>query len=590
MNVNHQEITMQNSHNLLKNQVIFGRTAFAVSLFIALTIVMTWPLTLHINNSVIGWVGDNFYFVWLIGWFQKSIFVLHHLPLSVPTLNYPEGWNIAYNEMTPVMVIIALPVSLIGGPALGYNFSTMLSFVLSGLGVYLWVRHLTKNTSASLIAGTIFAFAPYRMSHIYGHLNLMGTQWFPFYFMSLSNLIETPRRSWKTIVFAAMFLGLIGLTSQYYLYMTLIVTVIYLFGYWFFFDRKLLLQFDFWKRFGVFVLISLPIVMLSVMPYLHLAAQQNMPLRSIEEVRVWSASLTDFLLPSPRHFMIGEWIAKHFNRKLWIENTQYLGVVPLILVVFAFIKRKQVTLINNHIVMILVFTGVFSVLLAMGIDLHWLGQSVKVSVPQLLQRWHPYPETTIPLPGYFLFKFLPFYAGMRVWMRYGIFVSLFVSVLAGIGVAYLLRRLNQPLTKLVFGVIMLLVFVDFYPGVQPLSRISGRSIDIWLASKAGQEAVVQFPFSQVTQPQYTYYTLVHNKPFVGGFFAAFSPPQFRRIQPILNSFPDFRSIEILRDLGVRWVIVDSTHYDNFEQIQGVIESLGLHLLGIIDGQFVYELR
>jgi len=97
-------------------------------------------------------------------------------------------------------------------------------------------------------------------------------------------------------------------------------------------------------------------------------------------------------------------------------------------------------------------------------------------------------------------------------------------------------------------------------------------------------------FISANGQQYTYYTLVHNKPFVGGFFAAFSPPQFRRIQPILNSFPDTRSIEILRDLGVRWVIVDSTQYDHFEQIQGVIESLGLYPSGIIDGQSVYELR
>jgi len=68
---------------------------------------MTWPLVLQMDRAVIGWKGDN--------------------------------------------------------------FSILVSFILSGLGMYLWVRRLTGNTTASIIAGSIFAFAPYRMSHLLGH-------------------------------------------------------------------------------------------------------------------------------------------------------------------------------------------------------------------------------------------------------------------------------------------------------------------------------------------------------------------------------------------------------------------------------------
>lgn len=152
---------------------ILGPLAF----FTALTILMTWPLPLHMADMVYGAPGDNFYFVWLIGWIQKALFQLHTSPLSVPFLNYPEGWNLAYSDIAPSMVGLALPGSLIAGPTFGYNFAALLSFVLSGLGVYLWVHRLTKNTVASLIAGTIFAFAPYRSTKLVaGHFNLMGTQ------------------------------------------------------------------------------------------------------------------------------------------------------------------------------------------------------------------------------------------------------------------------------------------------------------------------------------------------------------------------------------------------------------------------------
>src|SRR5690606_4174924 len=101
---------------------------------------------------------------------------LHQLPLTVSILNYPEGYHLAYTDASPLMILMALPFSLVGGSVLGYNLSMFVSFVLSGLGVYLWVRWLTHNHWAGILAGVLFAFVPYRMSHLYGHLNLMGTQ------------------------------------------------------------------------------------------------------------------------------------------------------------------------------------------------------------------------------------------------------------------------------------------------------------------------------------------------------------------------------------------------------------------------------
>lgn len=566
------------------------RTLWATALFTALTVGITWPLTAQLASAVVGWAGDNFYFVWLVGWYQKSLFVLHSLPLSVPSLNYPEGWNLAYNEMTPAMALIALPASLVGGPTLGYNFAIIVSFVLSGLGVYLWVHRLSNNFGGSLVAGTIFAFAPFRMSHLLGHFNLMGTQWFPFYFLALSNLVETPHRSRRNVVLAAVLLGLIGLTSQYYLYMTLIVSVVFLAGYWLFSDRGIFRQTGAWRRIGAFAVLSLPAVLLPVLPYLQLAIQRGLSPRTLEEVRVWSASPTDFLLPSPKHFLIGEWIAQNFDRRLWIENTLYLGVVALLLTLLAVIRRKQTPVGKPHVVNILVFAALGAFVLALGIDLHWLGQSVVVPVPEFLQRWYPHSQTILPLPGYFLFRFLPLYDGMRVWMRYGIFVSLFVSVLAGLGAAWLLARLKPLSARFACAAILLLVLVDFYPGAQALTNVSGRSVDAWLAAQQGQGAVVQFPFGQSAQPQQTYYTLIHNKPFVGGFFAAFPTSQYQRIQPVLAKFPDTRSVETLRGLGAQWIVVDSTQYKDFDSIRAATQSLGLQLVGDFEGQVLFELR
>src|SRR5690349_18304720 len=73
-------------------------TLIAIGLFIGLTIIMTWPLVIHMDSAVIGWAGDNYVYIWMIGWFQKALFELNFAPLKVPILNYPQGYNLAYTD------------------------------------------------------------------------------------------------------------------------------------------------------------------------------------------------------------------------------------------------------------------------------------------------------------------------------------------------------------------------------------------------------------------------------------------------------------------------------------------------------------
>jgi hypothetical protein len=563
---------------------LWRSTISATLLFTLLTIAMTWPLALQMDKAVIGWIGDNYAFIWMIGWFRKALCELRS-PLFVPMLNYPQGYPLAYADIPFTMVFIGLPASL-STPTLGYNVSMLVSFVLSGLGMYLWVRRLTDNVAAGIIAGIVFAFAPYRMSHLLGHLNLMGTQWFPFYFMSLGDLVSIQKCSWKTIVMASVSLGLVGLTSQYYLYMTLLLSVAYVLSH-LLFARRLVCQSGVWRRLGVFAILALPLVILSVTPYLRVAREGNLT-HTLEAVRSWSASPTDFILPSPKHLLWGEWIGQTFGRKLRIENTLYIGIISALFAPLALLKRKEAAPQGNNTAKALGLTAGAAFVLALGTDLHWLGQPVEISVPQFVRHWYPYSQTWLPLPGYFLFRFLPFYAGMRVWARYGIFVSLFASVLTGIGVAWLLgqakRRLAAPLSML----ILLVALVDLYPGAQPLSTVAIRPVDAWLISQSSG-AVAQFPFSQIKQPQLAYATLIHNKPLIGDPFGTFSTSQSRRIEPILSSFPDQNSVHLLAELGVRWIIVDSARYQDFAQVQAAAQSLGLHFRVVLDGQYVYEL-
>jgi hypothetical protein len=85
------------------------------------------------------------------------------------------------------------------------------------------------------------------------------------------------------------------------------------------------------------------------------------------------------------------------------------------------------------------------------------------------------------------------------------------------------------------------------------------------------------------------YSLYRGQPFIGGFFAAYASPQYRRIGPSLQGFPDAASLATLRSLGVRWVVVDTSQQPNSVGLDRAAAGLGLRLTTIIDGQQVYEL-
>ncbi|MEX0788948.1 MAG: hypothetical protein WD906_07900 [Anaerolineales bacterium] len=561
-------------------RLLAGQPAIAaLAVFVPLTIVWTWPLLLHLQTAVLGQIGDNVYFIWLIRWVQESL-ARGQLSVTVPTLNYPEGWSLAYTEMTPTMVLTALPFSWVAGPTFAYNAAVMLSFPLSGWAAFAWARRHTAGLIAPLIAGVIFGFSPLRFSHaLAGHLNLLGTAWIPWFFLGLSDVLGLRRWSWGPILRTAAFFILIAWTSQYLLYMTSILAIVYVIGYLLCVDASPVRSRVFWGRLISAGLLSVPLVLVSLLPYVALARQGSLPERPLGYVRTYSASITDFFLPSTTHFAWGRWVGEHFNRDLWIEATLYLGAAALILSIAAYLWRK-INLAGPRQTSLLVLFAAAAIVLAMGTDVHWLSRPVEVRVPGLGGDSFP-----LVLPGYFLFRFLPFYSAMRVAMRYGVFALLAVSVLAAIGADTILGRVGRAVRPWAGMLILSLVVIDFLPRPQPLAAVSPRPVDLWLADHPGAGAVVQLPISQSQDQEQIYYTLFHHRPFVGGFFNAFPPPQYVRITPALETFPSPSSVETLKDLNVEYAIVDGEEYP--ELLQGGT-PLGLEFEIALEGQLVYR--
>jgi hypothetical protein len=561
----------------------------ALVYFVVMSIVMTYPLILKMGTAALGGGGgDGTYFIWLVRWYQKALFELKISPFFNPYLNYPQGWNLASTDITPAMVGLALPGGMLFGPTWGYNFAMLLSFIISGWGMYLWIKRLTGSDMAGLVAGTIFAFLPFKMAHfIAGHLSLAGTQWFPFYFWGLFDLLRQEKFSWKPVLLAAISAGLIGLTSPYYVYMTVIISAVFLLGFLIFKGYKRLKTPVFWKSLLLFALLALVLVGVSMIPYLSYNSQSGLASRSVDYLNRYSASPTDFVIPSMFHFLWGNRIDEHFSPEFFNEATLYIGAVTFVLAVIACWKwRKSAHPQLLGIALLVALTGF---VLALGIHFHWLGREV-TTLPRFLQAiFHRADMPQINLPAYYLFRYLPFFAKMRVMMRFGLFTLIFFSVMAGLGAHVLLGSFSSAKARRWIGVALLvLVFIDFYPGpLKGFAPTVSRPVDEWLATQPDTGAVAQFPFSQESDQIQVYNTLVHGKPYIGGYFNANQPEQYLRIQPVMNKFPSAKSVSLLEQLGVAYVIVDSSQYSDYAKVDEKIQSLGLSLLHVSEGEYVY---
>ena len=160
-------------------------------LFTALTAVMTYPQVLHMRDAVHD-DGDPLLNAWTLAW------VAHQLPrapghLFDANIFYPERGTLAFSETLLAPAVVAAPLRWVGaGPILVHNVVLLSGFVLSGVGMALLARTLTGCTSASVLAGLVFAFLPYRIGH-YAHLQLQQTECLPLVFWSFHRLLRTGR-------------------------------------------------------------------------------------------------------------------------------------------------------------------------------------------------------------------------------------------------------------------------------------------------------------------------------------------------------------------------------------------------------------
>jgi len=163
-----------------------------------------------------------------------------------------------------------LPLWRLFGVYAGFNVSLLLGLLVSAYTAYLLVRHLTDSRVAAWVGGVYFAFNPVHISRVIPKPNTGNIQWLPLFMVALvvglhqiaassDSRRSLSRRDAMAMALAAVALALNAYVSvkpwmQVVLLGALYVPLAALLGGWW---RRV----AFWQGLGVFVLVSLPLLL-----------------------------------------------------------------------------------------------------------------------------------------------------------------------------------------------------------------------------------------------------------------------------------------------------------------------------------------
>jgi hypothetical protein len=133
----------------------------------------TSPVIPDPRRTITGNVGDPTAQAWILAWNGHA--VLHDISHVWRTnAFYPEKYPLAFSDSLLGYAPAGMIGSGVADAVLRYNVMLVLAFALASVGGYALARQLGGNRVGAAVAGAAFAYAPWRYGHD-GHLNILST-------------------------------------------------------------------------------------------------------------------------------------------------------------------------------------------------------------------------------------------------------------------------------------------------------------------------------------------------------------------------------------------------------------------------------
>lgn len=434
--------------NKTKNLTERYPIVFVTAFFILLTFLFTYPLVLNFDSQLPKGGGDTYQ-------------GLSNIDLRVRAL---EGMDLVGQIKTFFAGLGTYSpyvfLSLFLSKYAAYNTMFFLSYILSGLGAYLLADHFTKRRGASLVAGTIFAFAPFHYYQTVAvHLGSMQQQWIPFAALFLLKFLEEFK--FKDYALFLFFLLMLAISEHQLLAFSLLfLLTLAVVKIWQ--DRMLLKNKKLWAYLGISILFFVALIFLVFGDLFTVATSgDNFLDPGSGAAKKYAMKPWEPLLPpSFQAFWPGvnEWLRKTVKIEADWRDSYFISFTVLaILGTFTWqvLRRRKSLFLEKKDEMSLKLWGVtFLVMYIFA----W-GPGLKIL------------NVDVPLPYALVYKFMPFYENIRVTGRIFMFAMLALAILTSYAIKYLQPRLqNVNLKKKFIFILLVLIMMEFWVG--PLKTMS----------------------------------------------------------------------------------------------------------------------
>jgi hypothetical protein len=362
-----------------------------------------------ITANIAGAGGDPLGSIWFLAWWPWAI--AHHLnPLYSHLIWQPLGVAMMWVTSTPLLALLAAPVTLLEGPVLAYNLLILAAPVLSAFAAYCLCFRVTESRAAALIGGYLFGFSAYEMATDLATLNLSVTLIVPcLVLLALTRLDGDINR--LRCVFLASFMMVCAFLISIEIFATMIV-----FGFiaWALAYGMLPAKRDGLRRLLFDTLIAAPIVLAVLSPFLlAMLADAHFVLHPAAWPAFFVADLANFVLPSPVTAIGGNVYDRldHPYATVLQEQDAYLGL-PLIVILLLFAKDHWRTTAGRFLGVLLLVLVVAS----LGPVLWLAGSPTRIILPWFLVLKLPLISAALP-------------------DRFALYVSLVAALIAAIWIA-----------------------------------------------------------------------------------------------------------------------------------------------------------
>lgn len=475
--------------------------------------------------------ADLYLNIWILAWVaHAALFDLAHLldgNIFHPALN-----TIAGSEN----MLAHIPFT---APALAYTGSavTMLkvyvleSFALSGLGMFLYVRHHTRNGWAALVAGAAYTFTPFRIETI-PQPQYLGMAFLPLALLSVDLHLETGRRRWLAGFAASLVLQ--ALSCVYIGFFAFILCPVYVLV-------RTLARGGAWiaatARLAATMVVAAVLLVPAALPYLQGRSEGMIPTHNLDVIQMASWP--------PALFFSTEFVWR-------------AGIVAVMIVVFDLALRlyRRVLRVENppESGTQSPTTALWIVAAAAGI----LATGPHMALPGGAQ---------LPLPYLALYELVPGFSSVRVPIRFVIVVTSVLAALAGLALAGFLRERPASAHAAVGLALTALAVFGAAPRPHPVmaANLTHESTGVyrWLAEQTGPGAVLEIPGQATEQDmlgnlrnsRYMVMSSVHWRPILNGY-TAYPPPSAAFYSAAIRDLPRPAALSNLVDASdLRWIVV-----------------------------------